>query len=96
MGLFWKAVKAATGEDPREAKSPEPGPLDDIAIAGGETRRGEESPETVGRIVYDDLLGQEPPTKETKGAGRWVQRNREGSSPWWMTVQRGTPVSRRH
>lgn len=66
MGLFWKAVKAATGEDPREAKSPEPGPLDDIAIAGGETRPGEGSTEAVGRIVYDDLLGQESPTKETR------------------------------
>ncbi len=66
MGLYWKAVKAATGEDPREAKSREPGPLDDIAIPGPQTKRGEDSTEAVGRIVYDDLMGQAPPGRETK------------------------------
>ena len=66
MGLYWKAVKAATGEDPREAKSEGPGPLDDIAIVEPQTKQGEGTTEAVGRIVYDDLMGQEPRTKETK------------------------------
>jgi hypothetical protein len=66
MGLYWKAVKAATGEDPREAKSREPGPLDDIAISGPHTKPGEDSTEAVGRIVYDDLMGQAPTSGETK------------------------------
>ena len=66
MGLYWKALLAIVREDPREATSREPGPLDDIAIAGPRDRPGEVSTEAIGRIVYDNLMGQEPRAKETK------------------------------
>ena len=51
MELYWKALVAAAGNDPRRTRRREPGPLGDIALDGQKVRRGESSTEAVGRIA---------------------------------------------
>jgi hypothetical protein len=65
MELYWKAVVAAVGSDPRKMRREGPGPLDDIALAGARLRRGESSTEGVARIAAEALTG-EAPNKESR------------------------------
>jgi hypothetical protein len=67
MDLYWKAMKTATGRDLQEAENDTAGPLGDIALVPNQLRQGEDSTEAVGRIAYDNLMGNPPRSEETRG-----------------------------
>jgi hypothetical protein len=76
----WKPVTAITGEDPHQAskkdseqngrgaqqEQEEEKPLDDISLVGQQHEEGESSTGAVGRILYEQVTGKEPRSKETK------------------------------
>ena len=69
MGFYWKQVKAITGRDPRSAYDeddvPDTEALDSVAVAGRHHKEGESSTAALGRILYQQATGKEPP-QETK------------------------------
>lgn len=69
MRLYWQQVKAITGRDPRtefdESDVPATDALDSVAVAGKHHKQGESSTAAMGRILYEQVTGNEPP-QETK------------------------------
>ena len=63
---YFKALKAITGRDLEKAKNPRQGPLGDIALVDSQMERGETANAAVGRIAYDNLMGREPRSEETR------------------------------
>ncbi|MBW3535313.1 MAG: hypothetical protein KY453_08880 [Gemmatimonadetes bacterium] len=81
MNRFWQALAAALPDDEeaeraeeqrRESSGDGPdteereGPLDDISVVGPFNREEESAPETMGRVAYTKLYGEEP-SDETRG-----------------------------
>ena len=66
MAGYWKALTAMTGRDLRKARNPRQGSLGNIAVVPSPMEEGESSTETVGRIVYDNLAGISPRSRETR------------------------------
>lgn len=80
MGLFFRVVGALGGagegeageSEGREGSDGRPGPLDDISIAGQETREHEPATETVGRLAYETVAGDEPDEEMRQRLGQAV------------------------
>lgn len=61
MELYWKAVNAVTGEDPRSLTSEgPPHALDEPTVVGRQHEEGESSTAAVGRLAHEAVTGREP------------------------------------
>jgi hypothetical protein len=70
MEGYWKALRALTGYDPKQAKqNPKNAPISaDLSLVGHPMRPGESSTETVGRVAYEEIAGEPPRSPKTRKA----------------------------
>jgi hypothetical protein len=80
MQLYWRAVTAIRGRDPREVRDDEshdwgPRELDSVSVAGSQRKNGESPAGAAVRRLYQAIAGQEPEpdTKSALSSGlRWL------------------------
>ncbi|MCL4302565.1 MAG: hypothetical protein KJ077_43145 [Anaerolineae bacterium] len=73
MSLYWQYVAPALSDESSNNPGEKSGedrlqPLDDISLTGKQYRDGESSTAALGRILYQQVTGQEPKSPETRTA----------------------------
>jgi hypothetical protein len=71
MSMYWQYVAPALSDKSSNNQSEKngagtPQPLDDISLTGKQYRDGESSTAALGRIIYQQVTGQEPKSPETQ------------------------------